>query len=180
MLTLTVRGSEQYNEETNEFLNEELGQLSFEHSLVSVSKWESKWRIPFMGDKPRTDEQTFDYLRCMLVDGDESLIQFLNQKNVNEITHYINEPMTATWFAEKKNQPKSREIITSELIYYWMVALQIPFECQYWHLNRLLTLVKVANEKNKPEKEKKMSRSELAARNRKLNAERRAQMKSKG
>lgn len=179
MLELEIYKPEVYDEETNEFSLPFAGLLKLEHSLRSVSKWESKWEIPFLGDKPRTDEQTLDYIRCMSIDEfDEDLVQYFTRENFQEITNYINAKMTATWFAEKKNQPASREVITSEVMYYWMVALQIDFQCQDWHLNRFLTLVKVANEKNQPEK--KMSKSELAARNRELNAKRREQMKSRG
>lgn len=179
MLELKIYKPEVYNEETNEFSFPFVGLLKLEHSLRSVSKWESKWEIPYLDGKEKTDEQTLDYIRCMCVDGiDEKLIENLSRSNLQEISNYINAKMTATWFSEKKNQPTSREVITSEVMYYWMVALQIDFQCQDWHLNRFLTLVKVANEKNQPEK--KMSKSELAARNRELNAQRRAQMKSRG
>lgn len=179
MLELKIYKPEVYNEATNEFSKPFAGLLRLEHSLRSVSKWESKWEIPYLGDKEKTDEQTLDYIRCMSEDNvDDEILSYLSNADLLVISNYINAKMTATWFSEKKNQPRSREIITSEVMYYWMVALQIDFQCQDWHLNRFLTLVKVANEKNQPEK--KMSKSELAARNRELNAQRKAQMKTRG
>lgn len=181
MLKIKVLKPEVYDEKTNEFRIPVAGVLTLEHSLYSVSKWESKWEQPFIGDKERTDEQTLDYIRCMSIEEiDEDVLSMLSKENLNAITEYINSKQSATWFSEDKNRPKSREIITSEVMYYWMVALQIPFECQHWHLNRFLALVKIANEKNQPANKKKMSKSELAKRNRELNARRRQAMGTTG
>lgn len=181
MLTLKIDRLELFDETINEFVDIPEQIIELEHSLISLSKWEAKWEVPFLSDKEKTDEQTLDYVKCMTLTPNVSSAVFdnLSQEQLNLVGEYINAKRTATWFSESKSKSRSREIITSELIYYWMVSLTIPFECQEWHLNRLLTLVRVCNEKNNPNK-KKMSRSELAARNRALNEQRRAQMKTNG
>jgi hypothetical protein len=102
----------------------------------------------------------------------------LSDKNLSEVNDYIENKMTATWFSEIPSGPKSSEIITSELIYYWLTVFSIPFDCETWHLNRLFTLIRVCNLKNA--KPKQMSRSEIAARNRELNAQRKAQLGTRG
>lgn len=184
MLEITVPRMEFFDNDLQEFIIYEEVTLELEHSLVSLSKWESKWEIPFLGDKEKTDGQTIDYIRCMTISPDvpPETYNHLTSEIVNKVNEYIASSQTATWFDEAKNQPKgNKETITAELIYYWMIALTIPFECQNWHLNRLLTLVKVCNIKNEPTKGgRKMSRSEQAARNRALNEKRRAEMKTKG
>lgn len=181
MLELNIPEQEFYDYENEEFVIREAVTLELEHSLVSLSKWESKWEIPFLTDNEKTDEQTLDYVRCMTITPDvpPHTYDALTPEQHSQIGEYINSKQTATWFSDKQQKRPNREVITSELIYYWMVSLTIPFECQEWHLNRLLTLVRVCNEKNNPNK-KKMSRSEMAARNRELNAQRRAQMKTEG
>lgn len=181
MLEINIPEQEFYDYKNEEFVTREAVTLELEHSLVSLSKWESKWEIPFLTDNEKTDEQTLDYVRCMTITPDVSPHTYdaLTPEQHNQIGAYINAKQTATWFSDKQQKRPNREVITSELIYYWMVSLTIPFECQEWHLNRLLTLVRVCNEKNNPNK-KKMSRSEAAARNRELNSQRRAQMKTKG
>lgn len=180
MPKFTIMGSEHWDDEKNEFVYPVLGTLNLEHSLVSLSKWESKWELPFYAKNTKTSEQAVDYIRMMCVDEDfdEDLLNRMGKESVDEITKYIESKQTATWFNETKSNKPNTETITSELIYYWMVSLQIPFECQHWHVNRLLTLIKVCNAKNSPAK--KMSRSEVAERNRKLNAERKAQMGTTG
>lgn len=152
--------------------------LTLEHSLVSISKWEAKWHKPFISKEPKTTEELLDYVRCMTLtqNVDPLVYNFIDNSVLKQITDYIEDSMTATWFSEDK-KPPSREIVTSELIYYWMVALQIPFECQKWHLNRLMTLIKICSIKNDPSKnKKKMSAKERSA----LNKARRAKHHSKG
>lgn len=183
MLEITVPSLDFWDEEKLEFVDTEAVTLKLEHSLVSLSKWESKWEIPFLGDDPRTSEQTIDYIKAMTLNDNvpPDVYARLTDEIVEQVSEYIAAKQTATWFAEKP-QPKGRkETITAEVIYYWMIALTIPFECQDWHLNRLLTLVKVCNQKNAPQK--KLSRSEIAqrnAKNRELNEQRKAQLKTTG
>lgn len=179
MLQLKVTTAEGFNEATNEFVSTGDVVLKLEHSLVSLSKWESKWEIPFLGDKEKTNEQVLDYI-MMMFSGDEfpeGVLEHLNATHYKQINDYINAKMTATWFREERH-PDNGEIVTSELIYYWMIALGIPFECQYWHLARLLTLIKVCNLKNAPKK--KMSRADAIQRQRSLNEQRRRELGTKG
>lgn len=179
MLEIVIPGLEYFNEETEEFTQYDDVVIQLEHSLVSISKWEAKWRKPFMDGKDKSMEEIIDYIKCMVVGGpiDITIFDRLTESNLIEINEYIGHPMTATTFRE---EPKAggREIITSEIIYYWMVSYNIPFECQYWHLNRLLTLVKVCNIKNNPPK--KMSQQEVLARNKALNEARKKEFDTRG
>ena len=181
MLKIVVPMSpEEWNEEKEEFVEPKTTTLLLEHSLISLSKWESKWCKPFLGKEEKTYEETLDYIKCMTTtqNVDQDIYNHLTQENVTEINEYIAAPMTATTFGNEKRGRLNNEIVTSELVYYWMVALQIPFECQKWHLNRLLTLIKVCNIKNQPPE--KMSKGALMRRNSELNAARRKQFNSKG
>ena len=179
MLAITVPEMELWDECNQEFIVTKGGDLQLEHSLVSLSKWESKWCKPFLSSS-KTDEEILDYIKCMTITQNvpDDVYNKLSSKNIQEIKDYIDNPMTATTFSENGNQKKSREIVTSELIYYWMVAYQIPFECQKWHLNRLLALIKVCDIKNTPPK--KRSRNEIAAEYARINAARRQQYNTKG
>lgn len=180
MLTITVPGVQMFDETSQEFLTEGDVTLDLEHSLVSLSKWESKYEKPFLGKTEKTNEEVLGYIKCMLLTENvpEDVFLRLSEDNINEINNYIDAKMSATWFNDPPGAPPSRDVITSELIYYWMVTFQIPFECEHWHLNRLFTLIRVCNIKQA--KPKKMSRSELAARNRELNARRREQLGTRG
>ncbi len=179
MITIVVPARELFNDSTQEFINTKEQVLQLEHSLVSLSKWEARWNKPFLSKTEKTREETIDYIRCMTITQNVNPIVYscLSDDNIQTINNYIQAPMTATTFSNQNNST-SREIITSELIYYWMVSLNIPMECQKWHLNRLLTLVRVCNIKNSPPK--KMSRNEIMARNASLNAARRKKLNSKG
>jgi hypothetical protein len=179
MLKIIVKGNEFFNEETQEFQHVPDYPLELEHSLASLSKWESTFEKPFLGSTNKTEEEVLAYIKMMVLTGDvpDDVFTRLTVPNVEDINKYINAKMTATWFREDKTPP-SREIITAEIIFYWMISFKIPFECQYWHLNRLLTLIRVCGQKNAPNK--KMSKSEIAARNREINAQRRAQLGSRG
>ena len=180
MLQIVIPEQECFNEETSEFITLKAETLQLEHSLVSLSKWESKWHKSFLTKDDKTYEETLDYIKCMTITQNvkPELYQRLTRKNIEEINDYIANPMTATTFNQTNHGRGSGERITSELIYYWMVALNIPFECQKWHLNRLLTLIRVCEIKNQPPK--KMGKGELASRNAALNAARRKQLGTRG
>lgn len=180
MLKIVIPGSDFFDERTEEFITTEATMVTLEHSLLSLSKWESKWRKPFLGSADKTAEECIDYVRCMTL---ESGIDPLVYRNISDslfkqINDYIEEPMTATTIRETFGRKGSRQIITNELIYYWMTALGIPFECEKWHLNRLLMLVRVCNEKNAPQK--KMSKRDIFSQNRALNAARKSQLGTRG
>ena len=181
MLQLTIPLSpEGWDEVKEEFVEAKTQTLQLEHSLVSLSKWESKWEKPFFSKAEKSYEEILDYIKFMTINKNVNpeVYRHLTQGNIREINAYIEAPMTATTFAKDKNQAKNREVITAELIYYWLIALNIPFECQKWHLNRLLTLIRVCNIKNSPPK--KMSKRDIASRNAQLNAARRKQLNTKG
>jgi hypothetical protein len=180
MLTIVVPGVEMFDEESQEFVSKDDVTLELEHSLVSLSKWESKHEKPFLGKDEKSIEEILDYVKLMTLTPNvpEEVFLKLSEDNVIEINNYIEAKMSATWFNEPPGAPRSRDVITAELIYYWMVEFKIPFECEHWHLNRLFTLIRVCNIKQS--KPKKMSRSESIARQRELNAQRRKQLGTKG
>lgn len=180
MLRIIVSGDEFFDEVKQEFTTQGDITIDLEHSLLSLSKWESKYEKPFLSKEDKTTEETLGYIEAMILTPDipPEVFPKLSQSNHDAINAYINAKMTATWFREVPGPLTSSEIITSELIYYWLTAFNIPFECETWHLNRLFTLIKICSIKGA--KPKKMSRSELAARQRDLNAQRRAQYGTKG
>ena len=180
MLQITIPAVELFDERTQTFTNLKEQTLQLEHSLVSLSKWESKWCKPFLSKEDKTFEETVDYIRCMTItqNVNPDIYNYMTDENIRQVNSYIEAPMTATWFTENKQGGGSREQITSELIYYWMITLNIPFECQKWHLNRLLTLVRICNVKNQPPK--KMNKRDIMSRNAALNAARKKQLNTKG
>jgi hypothetical protein len=180
MLTIRVLSVESFDDATQEFTSEGGFVLELEHSLVSLSKWESIHEKPFLGKDPKTAEEIFSYIKCMALDCKlpEELFHKLSTSNVDQIREYIDAKMSATWFSDQPGAPKTSEVITSELIYYWLTIFNIPFECENWHLNRLFTLIRVCNVKQA--KPKKMTRTEMAQRNRELNAQRKAQLGTSG
>lgn len=186
MLQITVPGYEDYDEVRNLFITSKEQTLVLEHSLVSISKWESKWHKPFLNNKDFGNgeqgmKEYIDYIKCMTitknVPNDVYLGILRSESLIKQIHDYIEDPMTATWFSKEDSRP-SREVITSELIFYWMTVYSIPFECQKWHINRLLTLIHICTIKQGTQK--KMSKGEILSNNRSLNAARRAKMHSRG
>ena len=180
MLTLIVGETEVFDNEKQQFAKVGGVVLELEHSLASISKWESAWEKPFLGPQPKTGEETLGYVLDMLMTPNVSSEVFLQltEDHYKQINEYINRKMTATTIREIPGQGKSREIITSEVIYHWMISLNIPFECERWHFNRLMTLIKVCSQKNQPQK--KMSKGEALRRQHELNAQRRAQYNTRG
>lgn len=180
MLKIAIPGREFWDEKKEEFVKVKGAVLQLEHSLVSLSKWESKWHKPFLGKDEKTFEETVDYIRCMTLtqNVNPSVYTLIDNNIVEQVSDYIAEPMTATWFSKADKSPPSREVLTAEVIYYWMIALNIPFECQKWHLNKLFTLIRVCNVKSQTPK--KRSKNEIAKRNAALNAARRKRLGSRG
>lgn len=180
MLKLIVLGDELFNEETEEFSTFGDVVLELEHSLISLSKWESKHEKPFLSPGEKTADEIISYIECMIKSPEVTpeIYSRFTQKNLDEINEYIDSKQNATTFGTMPEQKGKGETITAELIYYWMVAFSIPFECENWHLNRLFALIRICNVKN--QKPKKMSRAEIAQRNRELNAQRRAESGSSG
>lgn len=180
MLTITVPEVESYDPVTETFFSTKEQKLTLEHSLISISKWESKWNKPFL-DKynKKTLEESRDYVRCMTItqNVDPLVYYALTDQNYQDIMAYMQQPMTATFFNDENRRP-SREIITAEIIYYYMIALQIPPEYDRWHFNKLMTLIRVCNEKNKPPK--KMSKRAIMSKNQALNAARLRRMNTTG
>ena len=182
MLTITIPAVDKFDEEKNEFIYCESQTVTLEHSLLSISKWEMKWKIPFpliqttKMQAKITPEQFIDYVRCMTLTQNvkPEVYNNLSRKNVEKIMDYINDPMTATWFSKKKQQHHGKHpAITNEVIYYQMNINGISKEFEKWHFNRLMTLINVHNEKASPGK--KMSQAELLEHYRSLNAKRTAE-----
>lgn len=179
MLKIVVPELELWDEEKQEFSTLKETTIQLEHSLISISKWESKWHKAFLSKKDKSNEEIIDYIRCMTITQNvpEDVYYRLSDENMEAINKYIDDPMTATYFHDDE-QANSRETVTSELIYYWMIIQNIPVNFEKWHLNRLLSLIKVCNIKNSPPK--KMSSKEIMRRNSALNAARRKKYNTKG
>ena len=172
MLQIVIPEREYFDQQKQEFVYLKEQKLTLEHSLISISKWESKWKKPFLDKADKSPEESADYIRCMTIgkEVDPDVLRWVPQDVYAQINAYISDSMTATWFNERNKKPGPGQVITSELIYYWMAKNGIPFECEKWHLNRLFTLLRIFGEKNKPPK--KMSRKEAAIQQRKLNEQR--------
>jgi hypothetical protein len=179
ILKVPLSEEEFFNEETHEFEDGETFTLELMHSLASLSKWESKFEKPFLTSVEKTFEETMYYIEAMTLTPNvpPEIYLKLSAQNMLDIKNYIDAKMTATWFkAEESKRPS--ETITAEIIYYWMISLNIDLEWENRHLSRLMTLVQVINEKNKPPQ--KLSPRAAAAQQRKLNAERQKQLGTKG
>ena len=182
MLQITIPATEIWDEKKQEFVYKKQQTLQLEHSLVSLSKWESKWRKPFLTKEEKTREESLDYIRCMTItqNVDPDIYQYLSNTMLEEIYEYIAAPMTATVFSDNNSSKGKgkREIVTSEIIYYWMIALQIPYEYRKWHLNQLITLIRVCEIKNQPPK--KRNSKDIASHYAALNAARKKKHNTKG
>lgn len=180
MLELEIPSAEMFDETTNEFIHTKAVTLRLEHSLVSISKWESKWKVPFLSPDDKTVEQTVDYIRCMTMNQnvDPATYSFLRNEHIDKVNDYISDTMSATTFNEQHSPNGGGQVVTSELIYFWMAQFNIPMECQKWHLSRLLTLIRIASIKNSPEK--KMSKRAVLSQYRSLNAARRKKFRTRG
>lgn len=185
MLELKIQLSEEeWDDDKQEFIEGEYCTIRLEHSLVSISKWESKWHKSFIATKNLTDEEILDYIKFMTLtqNVDPEVYNHLSIENQQQIKEYIDNPMSATRIpdTQKGSGNASRDVVTSELIYYWMMSLNIPMECQKWHLNRLITLIKIFDLKNQGSDKRRMSKSEIMSRNAAINARNRARFNSKG
>lgn len=181
MLRIIVPGGEYYDEQAQQFVYPKDVELQMEHSLISVSKWEARHHKAYNTKRKKTAEELLDYFKCMTINRvDPSVYDRLTAKNIEDIINYINEPMTAVYFPDygDSNGSASKDTVTSELLYYYMITLGIPFECEKWHLNKLMALIEVCAMKNKPAKT--MSAGQVARRNAKLNAARRRAHNTKG
>ena len=180
MLNLIIPGEEHYDEVRNEFSTVGDVELTLEHSLVSVSKWESKVKKPFLSKDEKSPHEIRLYVTAMITSPNypPNIVTRLSKENLEAINAYIDSSESATTFGAMPETRGRGETITSELIYYWMVMFNIPFECQYWHLNRLFALIRICNIKNA--KPKRMNKHDIAARNRALNEKRRAELNTKG
>ena len=180
MLTLTIEGTEVYDESTETFSTIDDVVLHLEHSLISLSKWESKHQKPFLSTIDKTSEEIFDYLQMMIVTpgADPNVLYNCSKKDLITIQEYIDSPQSATTFSKIQELRGRQEVITAELIYYWMASFQLPFECETWHLNRLFALIKICGIKQS--NPKKVPKHEIAQRNRELNAQRKAQLGTTG
>ena len=180
MIQLSIPDVELWDEQREMFVYRKGRTLQLEHSLVSLSKWESQYHKPFLSKEEKTYAETVDYIRCMTLtqNVDSAVYQNLTEDNLNTVENYIASPMTATTFSQSPNRGSSGEQVTAELIYYWMISLGIPFECQKWHLNRLLTLIRVCTVKNQPKQRR--STRDIMRRNASMNAARRQRYNTRG
>lgn len=183
MLTIDIPEQDIFDESTSTFYKVKAQKLHFEHSLAAIAKWEAKWHTPFMDNKEKNMVQLVDYIRCMCVDTDVDPIVFkgLSRKHMVMVEEYIKDPMTASWIDDSKKKPKPKthaEVMTSELMYFYMSQAQIPYECQNWPLPRLVMLLRIAGEKMSTNN--KMSKRDIMNQQASLNAIRRAKTGSKG
>lgn len=181
MLIIHLESGELFDASTSKIIRVPERTLRLEHSLLSISKWESKWEIPFLSEERKTQEQLFDYVSMMSEEViDEVTLKRLSQENFVKLNEYLNAKHSATTFNDASNKKNSRQVVTSEMIYYWMTAYNIPFTCETWPIARLMNLIRIASIKNNAEKPKKTNRSQALADRAALNAKRRAELGSRG
>lgn len=180
MLRITITGEEFFDEEEQTFTSVGDVVIDLEHSLVSLSKWESKFQKPFLSPGEKSSEEILEYIKAMILTPDVTpdILDRFSKEEFDLINDYIESKESATSFGMMPKSNARGEVITSELIYYWLVAFNIPFECEHWHLNRLLALIRICNIKNS--KPRRMSKHEVAQRNRELNAQRKANLNTTG
>lgn len=181
MLQITIPAERGFNEITEEFVSFPAVTLRLEHSLISIQKWEAKWHKSYLNNKEFTAEEQLDYIRCMSIDSnfDASIFNRLRISDYEKIRDYIANPMTATVIHRRKDQSSSSgQFVTAELIYYWMTEFGIPFECNKWHINQLLTLIEVCSIKQSPGK--KMNKREAAMMRAAANESRRKRLGTRG
>lgn len=178
MLQIRIQGGRLFNENTEEFIIVKPAIIRLEHSLISIQKWESKWHKSYLSLE-HSRAETMDYIRCMAIDPnvDSNFPMALTPLELMQIRNYMDDPMTATTFFNNRKERPKRKIITAEVIYYWMTLFNIPFDCAKWHINQLLTLIKVCSIENNPPK---MNKKEAGAQRAALNRARRAKMGSSG
>ena len=183
MLPITIPERELWDEKNLCMIYTKEVHLKLEHSLISISNWEMKWHVSYFDTMNKTEEQAFDYIRCMTLNKElnDEVFLGLTQKNVSDINEYMLDPMTATTIREVKSTTKPKQqIVTSELVYYWMIQFGIPFTCEKWHINRLIMLIRVCAEESKPKKGKGRNPKDIAMDYRAINAARRAALNTKG
>lgn len=175
MITITVPEQELFDEATGDFINIPKTELHLEHSLISLSRWESKWKKVFLSTEDHTKEEIMDYIYCMSTDKNlnPAVLPYIDPKSYQKIIDYIADPNTATKIYDRRpNRGGKKEIMTSEIIYYYMIYYGIPISCEKWHLNRLLTLIRICGIKGGTTSQN-MDLNSIFAQNRALNAKRR-------
>ena len=180
MLQLFIPKAEYWDEKKEEFVY--VGKdvtLKLEHSLISISKWEAKWHVSFFQSE-KTNEMLLSYIECMTLnsDVDQSIYLRLTKEHYDQINKYLSDSMTASTVKDIKKHPRTNEILTSELIYYYMIQYGIPVEFEKWHINRLIMLIKICGAKG--DSGAKMSRSEIFKQNKALNEARKAKWHTRG
>ena len=187
MLTITIAGSEGWDEEKQEFVKTSKDcTICLEHSLVSMSKWEAKYHRPFLSEDQKTRKELIYYVKCMTItqNVDDSVYQNISADNLKKVLEYIDDPMSATVFYDYGRKQKrgriKNKVPTTETIYSYMVGLNIDFKCEKWHLNRLLNLIRICSENNQPPNKKRMSNREILERNHSLNKQRQKLLNTKG
>lgn len=180
MITIDLGTLEYYDSEKNEFVYEEGGKVRFEYSLKMLYEWEGKWKKAFLkGNKNLTTEEAVDFYIMMALDPIDK--KFMTGEAMETLSKYVNDPQTATTFADGQNgntSPSKGKIFTSEELYAMMITSNVPLDFENRNLNRLITILRVISVQNTPPK--KMSKNDIYRQNAALNAERKARLNTKG